>query len=57
MLIGFCNHCVALTADAEKAFVMIGIEEADRDMLRFVWPSNPQDVNSDLSTLHSLSLD
>jgi len=48
VLIGFCNHRVALTADVEKAFLMIGIEETDRDMLRFVWPSNPQDVNSEM---------
>jgi len=48
VLIGFRNHRVALTADVEKAFLMIGIEETDRDMLRFVWPSNPQDINSDL---------
>ena len=27
---------------------MIGIEEADRDMLRFLWLSNPDDVNSEL---------
>ena len=34
--------------DIEKAFSMIGIEETDRDMLRFLWLSNPYDVNSEL---------
>lgn len=27
---------------------MIGIDETDRDMLRFLWLSNPNDVNSEL---------
>ena len=48
VLIHFRNHTVALTGDIEKAFLMIGIEETDRDMLRFLWLSNPYDVNSEL---------
>ena len=56
VLIGFHNHHVALTADVEKAFLTIGVEETDRDMLRFVWPSNPQDVNSELIHLHFTQL-
>jgi len=56
VLIGFRNHHVTLTADVEKAFLMIGIEEIDRDMLRFVWPSNPQDINSDLIHLRFMWL-
>jgi len=51
VLIRFRNHRVALTADVEKAFLMIGIDEADRDMLRFLWPTNPFDVNSTLDHL------
>lgn len=47
VLIHFRNHPVALTGDIE-AFLMIGIEETDRDMLRFLWLSNPYDVNSEL---------
>ena len=35
VLIRFHNHCIALTADVEKVFLMIGIDEADRDILRF----------------------
>ena len=30
-------NAVALTADIEKAFLMVGIKQEDRDMLRFLW--------------------
>jgi len=36
-LLRFRAHCVALTADIEKAFLMIAISEKDRDVLRFLW--------------------
>ena len=45
VLIRFRFHQVAVTADIEKAFLMIGIRESDRDLLRFLWlktPSTPQ---------------
>ena len=28
---------VALTGDVEKAFLMVGMKEEDRDVLRFLW--------------------
>ena len=37
---------MALTVDIEKAFLMIEIEPSDRDMLRFLWIENPQDISS-----------
>ena len=44
-------HVAALTADIEKAFLMIGITPDDRDMLRFLWMQNPHDVESDIMEL------
>ena len=37
LLLRFRMHRVALTADIEKAFLMIRIAEEDRDVLRFLW--------------------
>ena len=36
-LIRFRTHPIAITADIEKAFLQIEINEADRDTLRFLW--------------------
>ena len=46
VLICFCNYPIAVIADTEKAFLMIGITEIDRDMLRLLWFSNPFDLKS-----------
>ena len=40
ILVKFRAHQVGLIADIEKAFLMIGIEEIDRDMMRFLWFEN-----------------
>ena len=37
ILIRFRSYDVALIADVEKAFLMIAIDERDRDALRFIW--------------------
>ena len=37
LLIRFRSYRVALMADVEKAFLMIAVDERDRDVLRFVW--------------------
>lgn len=37
LLLRFRAHRIALTADIEKAFLMIAISEKDRDVLRFLW--------------------
>ena len=37
LLIQFRSYKIALTADLEKAFLMVSVDEADRDVLRFVW--------------------
>ncbi|PFX11629.1 hypothetical protein AWC38_SpisGene24559 [Stylophora pistillata] len=41
MLTRFRWNFVALTADIEKAFLMVGIKSEDRDMLRFLWFKDP----------------
>ena len=51
VLIKFRSHSVALTGDIEKAFLMIGIDESDRDMLRFLWFKDPHELNSELVQL------
>ena len=45
ILVKFRAHQVGLIADIEKAFLMIGIEEIDRDMMRFLWFENAHDPN------------
>ena len=39
-LLRFRLHAVALTSDIEKAFLQIGVKEADRAFLRFLWYEN-----------------
>ena len=51
VLIKFRSHSVALTGDIEKAFLMIGITETDRDMLRLLWLKDPHELNSALVQL------
>ena len=42
MLANFRRNIVGLTADIEKAFLMIGIQDDQRDFLRFLWFDNPK---------------
>ena len=37
----FRYHRVALSADIAKAFLMVGVAEPDRDVLRFLWVDDP----------------
>ncbi|XP_049523124.1 uncharacterized protein LOC119452753 [Dermacentor silvarum] len=37
MLVNFRLHKIGITADVQKAFLQIGIQEPDRDALRFLW--------------------
>ena len=37
LLVRFRSYQVAITADLEKAFLMVSVEEDDRDVLRFLW--------------------
>ena len=48
LIIEFRSHAIALTADIEKAFLQISIQESDRDYLRFYWFD---DITSDNPTI------
>eukprot|EP00112_Aurelia_sp_Birch-Aquarium-sp1_P009849 Seg2135.5 transcript_id=Seg2135.5/GoldUCD/mRNA.D3Y31 product="hypothetical protein" protein_id=Seg2135.5/GoldUCD/D3Y31 len=49
ILVRFRENCVPLVGDIEKAFLNIEIDPADRDVLRFLWPENIQDPNSEIA--------
>ena len=36
-LVQFRSYIVALTADLDKAFLMVSVEEVDCDVLQFLW--------------------
>ena len=44
ILMRFRSYRIPLTADIEKAFLMVSVEEKDRDVLRFLWVN---DINED----------
>lgn len=46
ILMKFRSHPVAITSDIEKAFLMVGISSADRDILRLLWLKDPMNPNS-----------
>ena len=41
ILTRFRVHRVAVTADVEKAFLMISVADKDREFLRFLWVEDP----------------
>ena len=41
IILRFRCHSIALIGDIEKAFLMVGIAEEDRDSLRFLWVKDP----------------
>lgn len=41
ILVRFQSYHVAVVADIEKAFLMISVTPRDRNMLRFLWMSDP----------------
>ena len=51
ILLRFRSYRVALTADIEKAFLMISINPRDRDALRFLWVNDVQHGEPNVITL------
>ncbi|XP_053390638.1 uncharacterized protein LOC128553494 [Mercenaria mercenaria] len=50
ILVRFRFHKFAVVSDIEKAFLNVGLHEKDRDVTRFVWPSDPTNPDSPLKT-------
>ena len=51
VLVKFRWQSVALTADIEQAFLMIGITPKDRDVIRFLWFKDPRETDSEIVKL------
>ena len=51
ILLRFRLQRVALTGDIEKAFLMVSVNDRDRDSLRFLWSANPSVESTELITL------
>lgn len=47
-LLRFRSYKIAITADLEKAFLMVAVEEADRNVLRFIWVDDASKDSPDL---------
>lgn len=47
-LLRFWAHRVDLTGDAEKAFLMVGMAEEDRAVLRFLWVNDIETSSPEL---------
>ena len=50
-LVKFRWHRIGLTADIDKAFLMVAIRDKEKDMARFLWLRDPNDPNSELVQL------
>ena len=50
ILVRFRTHPIGIPTNIEKAFLHVRLSEADRDMTRFLWLSDPTDPESDFKT-------
>ena len=48
ILLRFRKHAFALSTDIEKAFLHVKLHESDRNFTRFLWPENPESLDSNL---------
>lgn len=46
ILLRFRHQRYAFVSDIEKAFLMVGLNEKDRDYIRFLWPREPSNPSS-----------
>ena len=51
VLLRFRVNQVALTGDIEKAFLMVGMAEEDRDVLRFLWVDDVDNLSPEIVVL------
>ena len=51
VLVKFRSDPIALTADIEKAFLMVSMNKASKDMLRFLWFKNPSKITPEVIQL------
>ena len=51
ILLRFRLHRVALAGDIEKAFLMVSVDEKDRDSLRFLWTRNVEEETPEVIVL------
>ncbi|XP_045116130.1 uncharacterized protein LOC123507385 [Portunus trituberculatus] len=56
ILLTFRTGKYAYSADISKAFLRIGLQERDRDYTRFLWPSDPNDPDSPITTYRFRSI-
>ena len=54
MLANFRKNLVGLTADIEKAFLMVGIQKDHQDFLRFLWFDDPSAERPNIIHFRSL---
>ena len=47
----FRSNPIAVTADIEKAFLMVSMNKASKDMLWFLWFKNPSEITPELIQL------
>ncbi|MBA4719446.1 MAG: hypothetical protein HRO68_10280 [Nitrosopumilus sp.] len=52
LLLRFRTYPVALTADVEKAFLMVSVSENDRDVLRFLWVDDVSKADPEIQVVH-----
>ena len=51
ILLNFRLKAIGITADIEKAFHMVGLDAADRDLVHFLWVKDFNDPSSEIITL------